>query len=81
MHLILESISKKFDHKVILEDASFTFLQIFKRHHLLDCLSNTQIHITSALYVLSVSLALLLYVGIGYLVLLKHAPKTFVFKK
>lgn len=25
MHLILEGISKKFDHKVILEDASFTF--------------------------------------------------------
>lgn len=43
--------------------------------------ANTQIRIASALYVLSISLALLLYVGIGYLVLLKHAPKTFVFKK
>lgn len=42
--------------------------------------ANTQLRVSSALYVLCISLALLLYVGIGYLILLKKAPKTFVLK-
>lgn len=41
---------------------------------------NMQIRIDSILYVYIVSALLLLYVSIGYLVLLKLAPKTFVIK-
>lgn len=42
---------------------------------------NTQLHITSNLYVLGISLILLLYVGIGYMMLLKRAPQTFRMKQ
>ncbi|MDG3132669.1 hypothetical protein MKL26_06520 [Streptococcus suis] len=41
---------------------------------------NTQLRINSPLYTLTISLILLLYVGIGYIVLLKKAPKTFKLK-
>ena len=42
---------------------------------------NTQFDINSTIYVYIISALLLLYVGIGYLLLLKMAPKTFVLKQ
>ncbi|MBY5034304.1 hypothetical protein K6V78_04395 [Streptococcus gallolyticus] len=42
---------------------------------------NTRIHIANSLYILGISMVLLLYVGIGYIILLKKAPKTFRMKQ
>ncbi|MGT2910182.1 hypothetical protein ACVR1I_00510 [Streptococcus cameli] len=41
---------------------------------------NLQMNLSGPIYLLSVSLVLLAYVAIGYLILLKKAPKTFVLK-
>lgn len=41
---------------------------------------NTQLKIESPLYILGLSIGISLYVGIGYLILLKKAPKTFRLK-
>lgn len=41
---------------------------------------NTQLKIESPLYILGLSIGISLYVGIGYLILLKRAPKTFRLK-
>ncbi|MGT2800511.1 hypothetical protein [Streptococcus marmotae] len=41
---------------------------------------NTQLKIASLLYILGLSIGISLYVGIGYLILLKKAPKTFRLK-
>ena len=41
---------------------------------------NTQIRVASITYVIGISVVLLIYVAVGYFILLKKAPKTFVLK-